>query len=240
MRSTRWRTLIAWISSVSRRTDSPASSSTTSSVEAQLAVDAPHRAHQLGEPCRPMNRQRAIAITQAERLQQARQSEPVVDVQVCDEDVGEVAQTRPRAAAVAGCPRHSRSGSAPPPAAPAAPAVPRRALGTDPAVPANITENSIAAERSAPAMLTASEARRAAPPAPVAQGIERSPPEREVAGSNPAGRVEEHPAKRPLLGSLRLRRIARGVVGDLGDHSSVVVDLVVRDRAGGVAGHELG
>jgi hypothetical protein len=28
-------------------------------------------------------------------------------------------------------------------------------------------------------------------PAPVAQGIERSPPEREVAGSNPAGRAAD-------------------------------------------------
>ena len=43
---------------------------------------------------------------------------------------------------------------------------PRRALGTDPAVPANITENSIAAERSAPAMLTASEAVTPRPPRP--------------------------------------------------------------------------
>src|SRR5579863_4402283 len=67
--------------------------------------------------------------------------------------------------------------------------IPRRALGTDPAVPANITESSISAEGSAPAMLTTVEAPRVPPSAPVAQGIERSPPEREVAGSNPAGRV---------------------------------------------------
>ncbi len=36
-------------------------------------------------------------------------------------------------------------------------------------------------------------------PAPVAQGIERSPPEREVAGSNPAGRAHEIPANPCIL-----------------------------------------
>src|SRR6188768_779819 len=50
-------------------------------------------------------------------------------------------------------------------------------------------------------------------PAPVAQGIERAPPEREAAGSNPAGRMSnvspprEHPRRRSVGGSrLRLRR----------------------------------
>ncbi len=33
-------------------------------------------------------------------------------------------------------------------------------------------------------------------PAPVAQGIERAPPEREVAGSNPAGRIHDPPEEK--------------------------------------------
>src|SRR5947209_20343735 len=40
---------------------------------------------------------------------------------------------------------------------------------------------------------------RAGLPAPVAQGIERSPPERKVAGSNPAGRVCRKPRYRGVF-----------------------------------------
>src|SRR3954471_6923940 len=43
---------------------------------------------------------------------------------------------------------------------------------------------------------------RLGPPAPVAQGIERSPPEREVGGSNPPGRITVS------LRSLSIRRRA--------------------------------
>src|SRR6188768_1380311 len=41
---------------------------------------------------------------------------------------------------------------------------------------------------------------RLARPAPVAQGIERAPPEREVAGSNPAGRIFSRTALQLRLG----------------------------------------
>jgi MFS family permease len=60
-----------------------------------------------------------------------------------------------------------------------------------------------------------------APNAPVAQGIERSPPEREVAGSNPAGRIadrrplDSRPAAR-LLPSPRSGGISRQALRGLG------------------------
>ena len=60
--------------------------------EAELAVHAPHRAHQLGDAGGPVDRQRTFAIAQVEGLQQPRQPEPMIDVQVGDEDVREVAQ----------------------------------------------------------------------------------------------------------------------------------------------------
>ena len=46
-------------------------------------------------------------------------------------------------------------------------------------------------------------------PAPVAQGIERSPPEREVAGSNPAGRTREFRKPSRLGATLRPFNIER-------------------------------
>src|SRR5262249_8546539 len=55
-----------------------------------------------------------------------------------------------------------------------------------------------------------------APLAPVAQGIERSPPERKVAGSNPAGRVGECPAirrLRPAAGAMRFAMVGKGGAG---------------------------
>ena len=93
-------------------------------------------------PPRAVDRQRALAVAQAEGLQQPGQTEPVVDVQVGDEDVGQIAEAdraqqlalRALAAVDQDPLRPRRTSSA---------GSPRRALGTDPAVPANITENSI-------------------------------------------------------------------------------------------------
>src|SRR5205807_2556260 len=61
---------------------------------------------------------------------------------------------------------------------------PRRAVGAEPAVPAKNRERSIGARVSARPAAAKLRGR-----APVAQWIERRPPEAEVAGSNPAGRV---------------------------------------------------
>ena len=84
---------------------------------------------------------------------------------------------------------------------------PRRALGTEPPVPAKNRDRSMPATVASDAVRGISQRARTpgghagklcratargldpCPPAPVAQWIERSPPEREVASSNLAGRV---------------------------------------------------
>src|ERR1019366_97339 len=86
---------------------------------------------------------------------------------------------------------------------------PRRALGTEPAGPRKNSEGAIGATVAAQngprragthaggcggAKLRARDAVPRTSSAPVAQWIERSPPEREVASSNLAGRVQESPA----------------------------------------------
>ena len=59
---------------------------------AQAAEGEAQGAEQLAQAARAVDRQRAVAVAQVERLQQARQPEPVVQVEVRDEDVVEVGQ----------------------------------------------------------------------------------------------------------------------------------------------------
>src|SRR5579875_2931279 len=79
---------------------------------------------------------------------------------------------------------------------------PRRAVGTEPAVPTKKIDMSIAVRvchRGAGAAVLGPLSSLGLTQAPVAQGIERPPPERKVAGSNPAGRAFASPAERGAL-----------------------------------------
>ena len=64
-------------------------------------------------------------------------------------------------------------------------------------------------------------------PAPVAQGIERAPPEREVAGSIPAGRTPSHASPAPLA-QARLRK--RSAFRSLGERAGRVGSRAERYR----------
>ena len=57
---------------------------------AQAAVDRAHRAEQVAQPGRAVNRQRPLAVAQVEGLEHAGQPEPVVGVKVGDEHVVEL------------------------------------------------------------------------------------------------------------------------------------------------------
>ena len=67
--------------------------------------------HQRSQPRRPVDRERSLAAPQVERLQHPRQPEPVVGVEVGQEDLRKVGQPDRGDAAGAGSPRRSRSGS---------------------------------------------------------------------------------------------------------------------------------
>jgi predicted ABC-type sugar transport system permease subunit len=56
-------------------------------------------------------------------------------------------------------------------------------------------------------------------PAPVAQGIERAPPEREVAGSIPAGRTPSHASPAAVIGGL-------SILGGRGNYLGTVAGAV--------------
>ena len=79
--------------------------------EADAAGGAHHDRQQLPEAARSVDRQRRLAPAQIEGLQQSRQPEPVVGVEVRDEHLRRDRAGRPSAAADAGCPHRSRPGS---------------------------------------------------------------------------------------------------------------------------------
>ena len=62
---------------------------------------------------RAVDRQRPLAVAQLERLEHPRQAEPVVGVEVGEEDRRRGRRARPSAAAGAGCPRRSRTACGP-------------------------------------------------------------------------------------------------------------------------------
>src|SRR5436190_13658892 len=77
---------------------------------------------------------------------------------------------------------------------------------------------------------------REGPPAPVAQWIERLPPEQEVTGSNPVGRVEKAPEKQGFVATRGRAEalagpgddVAEGCPALLAPADSVAVDCVGR------------
>ena len=77
---------------------------------------------QLAQPARAVDGQRPLAAAQVERLEQARQAEPVVGVEVGQEHLGQLGQPDRAARAGAGSPRRSRTGSGRRRGAPAPPA----------------------------------------------------------------------------------------------------------------------
>ena len=162
---------------------------------AEPAGEPPDDREQVARAGRPEEVQRRGAVAQVEGLEHPRQAEPVVEVEVREEDRGDLRQPhgaqelalRPLAAVeeqlVAAAPHEERREAAP--------------GGRHGARGAGEEEREVhPVRRVADGRLQAQ--------APVAQWIERSPPEREVAGSNPAGRA---PVKGlPSLGVGRRRR----------------------------------
>ena len=113
---------------------------------------AQRQAQQLAQPGRPVNRQRPLAAAQVEGLQQPGQAEPVIGVEVGQEDLGQVGQADRARPADAGSPRRSRTGSDRPPDARARAGSPRRAVGTEPAVPAKNIERSMREQSVSPSV----------------------------------------------------------------------------------------
>ena len=147
---------------------------------AETAGEPPDDREQVARAGRPEEVQRGGAVAQVEGLEHPRQAEPVVEVEVRQEDRGDLRQPhgaqelalRPLAAVeeqlVAAAPHEERREAAP--------------GGRHGARGAGEEEREVhPVRRVADGRLQAQ--------APVAQWIERSPPEREVAGSNPAGRA---------------------------------------------------
>ena len=119
---------------------------------------------QLPQPGRAVDRQRPLARAQVERLEHPEQAEPVVEVEVREEDRVERPAARPSAAAAAGCPRRSRTGSARRRARSSSAGRPRRAVGTEPAVPAKKSERSMGASEPSPGAQPSSTSSKAIRP----------------------------------------------------------------------------
>ena len=118
----RWATGTGAILYPSRSSTSPGASSTSSSSKRTRPATRMASVTQLAQARRAVDGQRPLARAQVERLEQARQPEPVVGVEVGQEHLGQLGQPDRAARAGAGSPRRSRTGSGRRRGAPAPPA----------------------------------------------------------------------------------------------------------------------
>ena len=110
------------------------------------AADQPaQRLEEVVQAARPVDRQRLLAGGQVIGLEQPRQAEDVVGVEVGEVDLVDLGQARASAAAGAASLRRSRTSAACRPATSITLAVERRAEGTEPPVPRKIAERSMRA-----------------------------------------------------------------------------------------------
>ncbi len=148
----------------------------------------------LCQPRRSVDRKRLLAFAQRKGLEHSGQAKPMVGMEVGDEHAAHIRKPN-RAHQLA---LRAFAAVEQQPVAAATQRIagsPRRGLGTEPPVPAKKRERSMRATVAIGARygdkLCRRRRRLTVPPAPVAQWIERPPPERKVASSNHAGRVLE-------------------------------------------------